>query len=98
MKLQNEAKRKLSMSAAWGRMTLVLVFSLLGVQTGFAGGKVNAPHAKLSQELRSLKSNGPVDVIVQFRVKPTGAHYGFLAANGVKFKNKKALRHLNSVA
>jgi serine protease AprX len=79
-------------------MALVLLLCLLAVQTGFAGNTGNGPHAKLSKELRGLNGNDPVDVIVQFRVKPTAAHYDFLAANGVKFKNKKALRYLNSVA
>src|SRR5215468_6262630 len=98
MQLQNEAKQKLTMSAAWGRMALVLLLCLLAVQTGFADNTGSGPHAKLSKELRGLNGNDPVDVIVQFRVKPTAAHYGFLAANGVKFKNKKALRYVNSVA
>ena len=53
MKLQNEAKRKLSMSAAWGRMTLVLVFFLLGAQTGFAGGKGSAGRADADYQQRS---------------------------------------------
>jgi serine protease AprX len=104
MQLRNEATQKTSMSAAWGRKISVLVLCLFAAQTGFAGNqgsdknKANGPHAKLSGELRGLNGNDPVDVIVQFRVKPTAAHYGFLAANGVKFKNKKALRYLNSVA
>src|SRR5438067_5810890 len=99
MQLRNEAKPKQSMSAAWGRKLLLLLISLLVVQTAVAdNGKGNAPHAKLSKELRNFKGNSPVDVIVQFRIKPTAAHYNFLAANGGKFKSKKALRHLNSVA
>ena len=97
--LRNEAKPKQSMSAAWGRKLLLLLISLLAVQTAVAdNGKGNAPHAKLSKELRNFKGNSPVDVIVQFRSKPTAAHYNFLATNGGKFKNKKALRHVNSVA
>ena len=104
MQLRKEARQKTSMSAAWGRMILLLVLCLLAAQTGFAGNqgsgrnKATGPHAKLSRELRSVKGNDLVDVIVQFRVKPGAAHYNFLAANGAKFKNKKALRHLNSVA
>jgi serine protease AprX len=101
MQLQNEAKQKKSMSAAWGRMISVLVLCLLAAQAGFAadqGSGDTSGQQKLSKELRSLQGNNPVDVIVQFRVKPAAAHYGFLAANGGKFKNKKALHHVNSVA
>src|SRR5215469_17733707 len=99
MQLQIEAKPKQSMSAAWGRKLLLLLISLLAVQTVVAdNGKGNAPHAKLSKELQNFKGNGPVDVIVQFRGKPTAAHYNFLAASGGKFRNKNALRYVNSVA
>ena len=101
MWLLSEAKPKESMSAAWGRKLLLLLVSLIAVQTAVADhgrGNGNAPHAKLSKELQNFKGNTPVDVIVQFRVKPTAAHYNFLAANGGKFRNKKALHHVNSVA
>ena len=102
MQLRNEAQQKPSMSAAWGRMALFVMLCLLAAQTGYASnkgnGKANGPHAKLSRELRNFKGNDPVNVIVQFRGKPTAAHYKFLATNGGKFKSNKALRHLNSVA
>jgi hypothetical protein len=53
MQLRNEAKPKESMSAAWGRKLLLLLVSLLAVQTAVAehgkdNGK-NAPHGKLSK-------------------------------------------------
>ena len=102
MQLRNEAQLKPSMSAAWGRMAFVLLLCFLAAPTGYASnkgsGQANGPHAKLSKELRDITGNDAVDVIVQFRNKPTAAHYNFLAANGGKFKNKKALRHVNSVA
>lgn len=100
MQLLNEAKPKASMSAAWGRKLLLLLVTLIAVQPAIAknNGNGNGPHAKLSKELQNFNGNSPVDVIVQFRVKPTVAHYNFLAANGGKFRSKKALQHLNSVA
>src|SRR5690242_7397402 len=104
MQLLSEAtKPKESMSAAWGRKLLLLLVSLLAVQTAVADhGKVNsngnAPHAKLSKELQNFKGSNAVDVIVQLRVKPATANYNFLAASGGKFRNKKALRHVNSLA
>src|SRR5215475_1882723 len=101
MQLRNEAKQKTSMSAAWGRMISALLLCLLAAPIGFASikgsGQAQGPHPKLSRELRNIKGNDLVDVIVQFRSKPAAAHYKFLAGNGGKFKTK-ALHHLNSVA
>src|SRR5690242_12797342 len=102
MQLRKEAQLKPSMSAAWGRMAFALLLCLLAAQTGYASnkgsGKADGPHAKLSRELRNFKGTDPVNVIVQFRGRPTAAHYKFLATNGGKLKNNKALRHMNSVA
>ncbi|HEX7959182.1 MAG TPA: S8 family serine peptidase, partial [Terriglobales bacterium] len=100
MQLLSEATPKESMSAAWGRKLLLLVITLIAVQPAIAQnkGNRNAPHAKLSKELQNVHGNSPVNAIVQFRVKPTAAQYNFLAANGAKFKSKKPLQHLNSVA
>lgn len=100
MQLLSEAKPKESMSAAWGRKLLLLLVTLIAVQPAIAknNGNGNGPHAKLSKELQNFNGNSPVDVIVQFRAKPTAAHYNFLAATGGKFRNKNALRHVNSIA
>lgn len=102
MQLRNEAKPKESMSAAWGRKLLLLLVSLLAVQTAVAehgkdNGK-NAPHGKLSKELQNFQGNSPVDVIVQFKDKPDSGRYKFLAANGGTFKSKRAVKHVKSVA